>query len=166
MLSRQKSVSRINTAEAISSWLTMMAQRSTPSWIIDMRMQYLYKAFNYLENKSGLRCGVYDIVTGHFGVYEEMVAELEFTANQTASLFDAINSFLSFVANEYNVDVSLLKVIKNNTGRNRQRLSTPHMKLISIIKRMSAKQKRDVLGVLLERHRELKEIDDIMRKAW
>lgn len=151
---------------AISCWLTDMAQRDTPSDIINKRMQCFYVAMNYIEEKNQFECELSDIVHAHFGQYDEMVVDLELNAEEISFMFKTINSFLLFVKREFDIPTCLLEIINENTGKNRKHTSMQHMKLISIIKRMSAKQKRGVVGVLLERHRELKEIDDIMRSAW
>jgi hypothetical protein len=157
-------------AEALSSWLTNMAQRGIAPMDIDKRMVMMWTVIDYLDSEIQyssthiIPVRVEDIVTAHYGHYDNLINDHGIGGEKIKELYDSVNSFLAFIANEYKLPVLLLKAIKENVGKNRKGVTRHHLSLIGVLRNMERKQKRGIVGVLIERHRELKEVDDLMRR--
>jgi hypothetical protein len=161
-------------SEAISSWLTHMAQRGKAPLEIDRSMDMMWRVTDYLERQmlryssgnTSPYISVYDIATAHYGNYEIMIEEQRMDVGDVELLYNTVNGFLAFIANEYRVSPTLLRIIKDNVGKNRKGITEKHLNLVNVLRNMERKQRRNLLGVLMERHRELKETDDFIRRYW
>lgn len=157
-------------SEALSSWLTHMAQRGKTPLEIDERMIMMWRVLDYLEMASQFSAdynatvNVFDVIHAHYGHYESFIDEQRLNAIEVKTLYDTVNSFLAFVANEYSINTTQLRIIRTHIGKNRKATTKEHLSLINVLRNMERKQRRGVVGALLERHRELKEVDDLMRR--
>jgi hypothetical protein len=154
--------------EAVASWMTHLSQENVAPEVVNDRMDMMLRLMDYIADMDFVT-GPYkasDVVSAHYSLYEEMARDLDMDAHEVRFLFETINGFLTFVTG--GAAPYALVAAPHTLHRVRRGTSTTHahLRLISVLKRMMRKQKRGVVGVLLERHRELQEADDLMRRVW